>query len=241
MFLILPVCVLADPTVSNIRASQRENSKMVDIVYDVTYSGGSNISVSCEISTDGGSSYDVSAESFIGNGYGSMVTTGVDRVITWNAGIDWDENYSETMKVRITATAPRFTDNGDGTVTDNETGLMWKQSPLLHDSSPIMTYANVGEECVALGDGWRPPTLTELEGLLDTTRTPALPAGHPFVDIRADLYYWTGTVHSGVSSSNYIYLDTLSFLAGQYSYGSYPKITGLGGMSAAALPVKSIY
>lgn len=36
---------------------------------------------------------------------------------------------AQTCKSAIKATAPdiRYTDNGNGTVTDNQTGLMWKQ------------------------------------------------------------------------------------------------------------------
>lgn len=40
--------------------------------------------------------------------------------------------YAQTCKTEsITASAPnsRYTDNSDGTVTDNTTGLMWKQCP----------------------------------------------------------------------------------------------------------------
>jgi len=53
----LPLLAFADPVVSNIRASQRENSKLVDVLYDVTYSGGNTVSVPCEVSTNSGASY----------------------------------------------------------------------------------------------------------------------------------------------------------------------------------------
>ena len=39
----LPLLTFANPVVSNIRASQRENTKLVDILYDVTYSSGDTL------------------------------------------------------------------------------------------------------------------------------------------------------------------------------------------------------
>ncbi len=187
IFGFLPLFAFADPVVSNIRASQRENTKLVDILYDVTYSGDSTVSVTCEVSTNSGVSYDVLAEHFSGTGYGVMVTTGVDRVITWNAGIDWDENYSEQMKVRITAEAPRFTDHGDGTVTDNETGLMWTKTMSLDlNGQTTLPYEQVDDVLFGLGDGWRLPLVDEFF---------TLPQGHPFTGVVGELY-WSSTVIS---------------------------------------------
>jgi len=210
IFGFLPLFAFADPVVSNIRASQRENTKLVDILYDVTYSGDSTVSVTCEVSTNSGASYDVSAEHFSGTGYGVMVTTGVDRVITWNAGIDWDENYSEQMKVRITAETPRFTDHGDGTITDNETGLMWQKSARLMDySSEFVTLARDASD---LGDGWRLPTLEEYQSLYDPDRTPALPAGHPFENIWSGIY-WTSSLF--LADGTRIYYNVYNVATGE--------------------------
>jgi len=206
LFLVpfLAVSAFADPVVSNIRASQRENTKLVDILYDVSYVGGSNISVICEVSTNGGASYDIPAESFSGDGYGAIVATGTDRLITWNAGVDWDENYSEQMKVRITAKARRFTVNVflvtnvlvdvNGSVTtslevdrqilDNETGLIWdtgqKQIEVylgdgIFTSGFAAPYNDVVNYISTYSGGWRLPTKEEFAGLLDCSHTPALP------------------------------------------------------------------
>ncbi|HSR87690.1 MAG TPA: hypothetical protein VLL07_01955, partial [Pontiella sp.] len=84
--------VYANPIVSNIEVSQRENTKLVDISYDVTFAGGDRVDISCEVSTNSGVSYDVPASSFSGD-YGAGVSTGTDRIIVWNAGVDWNENY----------------------------------------------------------------------------------------------------------------------------------------------------
>ena len=56
---------------------------------------------------------------------------------------------------------PSFTDNGDGTVTDNNTGLMWQKM-----DGGEMTFENAGAYCEYLSLGgytdWRLPTGIEL-------------------------------------------------------------------------------
>ena len=181
----------ANPTVSNIRVSQRENTKLVDVLYDVTYEGGATVAVSCEVSTNAGAAFEVPASSFTGDGYGAIVSNGTDRLITWNAGIDWDENYSDQMMVRITAEPPRFIDNGDGTFTDNQTGLKWG------DLTGASTYNETLEylHYISLeGDGWRLPTHEEFEALANENTPSGLPYGHPFHEI-ASSAYWTSSTY----------------------------------------------
>ena len=72
-------------------------------------------------------------------------------------------------------TEPSYTDNGDGTVTDNVTGLMWVQSPDMDsdgdiDTTDKMTYdeAVAGTETFDLAgyDDWRLPTIKEQYSLI---------------------------------------------------------------------------
>jgi len=69
-----------------------------------------------------------------------------------------------------------FTDNGDGTVTDNVTGLIWQQVPV----SEAMSWQEAVEYCENLEfagyDNWRVPTAKELFGISDFT------TGWPFLD-----------------------------------------------------------
>ena len=143
IFLVLTAGVFGNPTVSNIRVAQRENTKLVDIIYDVSFIGGDTVAVSCEVSTNAGVSFDVPASSFSGEGYGAIVSNGTDRLIVWDAGIDWNENYSDQMKVRITAKPQRFFANGDGTVTDAQTGLMWQAN-----NTVFLNYETQGVTCL---------------------------------------------------------------------------------------------
>ena len=64
------------------------------------------------------------------------------------------------------ANAPSYTDNGDGTVTDNVTGLMWTKDP-----GEKMTHANAvknASKCRVGGyKDWRLPTIKELYSLMN--------------------------------------------------------------------------
>lgn len=96
----------------------------------------------------------------------------------------------------------RFTDNNDGTVTDNMTNLVW-----LKDANPFGF--RLWEEALALcnslragqknlNDGshegnWRLPNVREIESLVDYNEAgPSLPKGHPFKNV-APSSYWTST------------------------------------------------
>ncbi len=96
---------------------------------------------------------------------------------------------------------PRFTDNGDGTVNDNLTRLIWLQDTNCFGKQSWETAldlcnnlqqgnCNLTDSSV-IGD-WRPPNRLEMESLLDFGRIgPALPLESPFVHYGST--YWTST------------------------------------------------
>ena len=69
-----------------------------------------------------------------------------------------------------------FTDNGDGTITDNVSGLMWQMIPV----SEYFTWYQAQEYCEDLSlagyDDWRLPTAKELFGISDFS------VGWPYLD-----------------------------------------------------------
>jgi hypothetical protein len=99
-----------------------------------------------------------------------------------------------------TINPPDLTDNGDGTVSDNLTGLLWEQKMEENDFL-LYTYQDAITYCknLSLGENedWRVPTRKEYVNLLNLGRlSPALDTNYfPFFIRTAndDIYYWTST------------------------------------------------
>jgi len=100
---------------------------------------------------------------------------------------------------------PRFTDNSDGTVTDNLTGLIWLKNANCFGQR---WWYNALSDCTGLATGscgltdgsnagdWRLPNYKELFSLIDVENyNPALPTGHPFNNVQS-LYYWSSTTQA---------------------------------------------
>ena len=91
---------------------------------------------------------------------------------------------------------PRFEVRNDG-VLDRLTELVWDRSasrnavPVDWESACELAAA-ANREQYGNHDTWRLPAVREIESLCDlSTHSPALPAGHPFEDVRSD--YWTSS------------------------------------------------
>ena len=70
-----------------------------------------------------------------------------------------------------------FVDNGDGTVTDRATGLMWEQGGSKRDKSLYMAKKYVkklNKKKYAGHDDWRIPTIEELYSLLEPNKSKQL-------------------------------------------------------------------
>ena len=68
----------------------------------------------------------------------------------------------------------RFIDNGDGTVTDSRTGLMWKQTDTMNDLKKWVNYQEsvdytrqLREQKFAGYDDWRLPAHSEIQSIYD--------------------------------------------------------------------------
>jgi hypothetical protein len=99
---------------------------------------------------------------------------------------------------------PRFTDNGNGTVTDNLTGLIWLKDAGCFGTRPW--YEAITDDCSVLANGqcglldgsrageWRLPNYKELSSLIDAdNNNPALPSGHPFTNVQYGGYWSSST------------------------------------------------
>jgi hypothetical protein len=120
----------------------------------------------------------------------------------WLAGVPWP--------------SPRFTDNSNGTVTDNLTGLIWLKNA---DCFSVQTWANAlnsastmnSGEC-GLSDGsveggWRLPNTIELRSVSDYSQAfPGLPSGHPFTNVQSSFpsFYWSSSTYAANPGNAFI-------------------------------------
>ena len=130
------------------------------------------------------------------------------QTMSYRAGDDGDYGLGVLPEIEPTAGVEgaytvygwggtRFTDNGDGTVTDNLTGLMWttnaNHGAVLWDAA--IDYCN--SYSLAGYDDWRLPNINELHSLIDLSQSdPALPVGHPFTGVLSE-GYWSSTTSEG--------------------------------------------
>lgn len=111
-----------------------------------------------------------------------------------------------------------FTDNGDGTVTDENTGLVWQQTQAA--SSMTWEAALAYAEGLYLADNsdWRLPNLKELRSISDDTLSnPSLDAT-AFPGATASLF-WSSTTEANQTNRAW----TVDFRYGLVSYGEKPN------------------
>lgn len=95
----------------------------------------------------------------------------------------------------------------DEAVLDNETGLVWEQSP----GSTLSDWPDAVESCwgtdVAGQFGWRLPTYPELLSLVDLNNLqgdPDLPPGHPFGNVTG--FYWVTTTAHNINNFQGVFI-----------------------------------
>ncbi|MBI3523609.1 MAG: DUF1566 domain-containing protein [Betaproteobacteria bacterium] len=105
----------------------------------------------------------------------------------------------------------RFTDNANGSVTDQLTGLVWLKNAGCYnpaDWATALASANqLASGACGLTDGstagqWRMPNANELESLVDVSRAnPAISSGHPFTNVNVTEAYWTSTTYMALKAN----------------------------------------
>lgn len=96
-----------------------------------------------------------------------------------------------------------FIDNGDGTIADTATGLMWMKSDCGYPLNWEQALKYSENQIIAGYNDWRLPNAKELQSIIDYTRAPDAqdpnkrgPAIDPIFDItETESYFWTGTTH----------------------------------------------
>jgi hypothetical protein len=108
--------------------------------------------------------------------------------------------------------SPRFTNNNNGTVMDNLTGLIWLQNSNCFGTQTYLQALadanNLASPQCSLTDGstagqWRLPNVRELLSLIDYSKfSPAIPSGTPFTNVQASVRYWSSTYVANNSAAN---------------------------------------
>jgi hypothetical protein len=130
---------------------------------------------------------------------------------------------------------PRFTDNNNGTITDNLTKLIWLKNAncpngalAWQDALDFVAGINAGTNlCGDLSKGkgartthqtdWRLPNVRELQSLVDYGQfNPALPAGFPFTSFQPEGAYWSST--SPAANPTFVYAWVVVFGDGYMAF-----------------------
>lgn len=134
-----------------------------------------------------------------------------------------------------------FTDNGDGTITDNATGLMWMQDDNGKGIAWEAALAYAEGAAFAGYDDWRLPDVKELQSIVDYSRSPSTsqsPAIDPLFSCTAIMneggqtdypFYWSGTTHANMSpfpGKNASYVSFGRALG--YMFGEWMDVHGAG-------------
>jgi hypothetical protein len=85
-----------------------------------------------------------------------------------------------------------YTDNGNGTVTDNNTGLIWQKE----DDGTPRTWEEAGIYCASLGIDWRLPTKKELISIVDYSIPYPGPTINSIFANTKQFGYWSSTTES---------------------------------------------
>ena len=109
---------------------------------------------------------------------------------------DVDEISSPTIKsdyysqdARYYGNQPSYTNNNDGTITDNVTGLMWQKEPNAKQSYADAVIEAENFELAGYSD-WRFPTIKELYSLINFTGTMSGNQEIPYIDTDYFTFYY---------------------------------------------------
>jgi uncharacterized protein DUF1566 len=133
-----------------------------------------------------------------------------------------------------------FADNGDSTITDNATGLMWMQN----DSKTAMNWEHAlsyaeNRDYAGYSD-WRLPDVKELQSILDYTRSPGTTSSAAIDPIfnctqftneacETDYpFYWSSTTHANWSSIGGGFASYVSFGRGMGYMNGWEDVHGAG-------------
>jgi hypothetical protein len=126
------------------------------------------------------------------------------------AALEWAEWPMPNDPTDVSSGAPNpesYTNNGDGTVTDDVTKLMWMESPSTVTNGDV--FGNVDNDCAELSLAgycdWRLPTYVELMSIVDLSRQS--PAIDPAFKNTTPVAFWSSTPVAGATQYWIVYFS----------------------------------
>ena len=120
---------------------------------------------------------------------------------------NWDKILPAATRFVV---LPGFATTTNGAVRDNETGLVWEQSPYTESA---IGWSSARNGCISKNvggrNGWRLPSIPELTSLIDPSVSsgPKLPPGHPFINVSAVTYWSASTDASNSALAWLVYFE----------------------------------
>jgi hypothetical protein len=136
---------------------------------------------------------------YTGGGGGSY---GIPKTGQTTSYVNYDDGYYEKG---TPTSGSRFTNNGDGTITDNGTGLMWVADPAAAGIGGTYSWSAAISACEGLAyaghSDWRLPNAKELASIVDYERLD--PAIDPLFTTQGD-YYSSSTTFADYAGSAWV-------------------------------------
>lgn len=132
-----------------------------------------------------------------------------------------EEKRKKEEEEKLKAKARKFRDNGNGTVTHNDTKLMWQQG-----EGGEMTWESALTYCKGLSlagyNDWRLPNIEELKSIIDVEEEPTINKTH-FPNTYADSYWSSTTYENLYSSAWFVYFKSGSYRSHDKSFNCYVR------------------
>lgn len=136
-----------NPIVSNVVASQTAGTTNVSISYDVSDNTTTDLLIELDVSEDGGSTWTV-ADTSVTGAVGSGQTTGTGKIITWDAGTDFDEQQQSDIQVRVRAKDKYQNQGADVASADFALDTL---HPAVLTTANLQAQPNAGDTTVLIG------------------------------------------------------------------------------------------
>lgn len=107
------------PVVSNVTAAQVPNTKLMEIFFDLAVEDNHPCTITVKWSIDNGATYPHTATAVSGKA-GPGILPGVMHGITWDMEIDWNQQFTQTGRIKVIASRDPF-DGTYGTAANSPT------------------------------------------------------------------------------------------------------------------------